>query len=291
MKNLIKLLVIGIISTIIFSCGKNKNIIKSESIVTAFFKNINSEDVESMNKIYPNISTFTSYYKSDSIIIKKSDFINDSIIVISVENYFTNGFGKKSTKNIDLYLEIDSLKSFSTIKDSKGLTDFKESDIANFATKTGCILKTDTTDVQRNIKLVNAEALAYDLTLDQLVDFMVYVKVIKWSWESGYGGSASGKGIVKNNTSFNIPNVKYKIEYKDRNGNVITSDDGYVSYDKLNAGESKSFTFYTSYVGNASRASISLDFDEENIREYILKNDYVGNEYEIYATNKLKDEG
>ncbi|MFZ2283746.1 MAG: hypothetical protein WAV86_07710 [Lutibacter sp.] len=291
MKNLIKLLVIGLISTIIFSCGKNKNIINSESIVTAFFKNINSEDVESMNKIYPNISTFTSYYKSDSIIIKKSDFINDSIIVVSVENYFTNGFGKKSTKNIDLYLEIDSLKSFSTIKDSKGLTDFKESDIANFATKTGCILKTDTTDVQRNLKLVNAEALAYDLTLDQLVDFMVYVKVIKWSWESGYGGSASGKGIVKNNTSFNIPNVKYKIEYKDRNGNVITSDDGYVSYDKLNAGESKSFTFYTSYVGNASRASISLDFDEENIREYILKNNYEGNEYEIYATNKLKDEG
>ena len=160
-----------------------------------------------------------------------------------------------------------------------------------FAVKTGCIKKNDTTDIQINGKYLDAYLLLYRYTLDRLIDFKANVFVVDWSWKSGYGGSASGKGIVKNNTTFDIPKVKYKVKYKDRKGNDITSGDGNITYDVLKAGESESFTFYTSYVGRrASKASISLEFDEDMIKKYVLQADYNGDEYEIHKTENGKSE-
>lgn len=44
----------------------------------------------------------------------------------------------------------------------------------------------------------------------------------------------------------------------------------------------KPFTFYTSYVGNASKASISVEFDDDLIFDYIVSKNYTGNEYAEY---------
>ncbi len=79
--------------------------------------------------------------------------------------------------------------------------------------------------------------------------------------------------------------MKYKVTYKGQWGNTITSDDGYVTYDVLEAGESKSFTFYTSYIGGASQASIELLFDEKMIFKYLTKKNWTGNECEEYFKN------
>lgn len=104
-----------------------------------------------------------------------------------------------------------------------------------------------------------------------------------WSWETSYyGNSANGQGICINKSTFTIPKPKYKIVYKDRNGNAITDDDGYITYDALSPGSSKAFTFYTSYVGNASKASISVEFDDDLIFDYIVSKNYTGNEYAEY---------
>jgi hypothetical protein len=79
-----------------------------------------------------------------------------------------------------------------------------------------------------------------------------------------------------------MPKLKYKVTYKDQFGNAITSDNGYVTYDVLDAGESKSFTFFTSYIGGASQASIELVFDDDMIFKYLSKKDWTGNECEEY---------
>lgn len=276
-----------ILSILLSSCGKDQKLVDSEQTVLSFFKSIKEGNEDSMKKYYPNISTFDSYFKSDSIKIKESSFVNDSLISVSTTNYFTNGFGKQTTNEIELYLLPDSLGVYSQIFDSKGLTDHTENELYHFAVNTGCIKKTDTTDVQKNTKYLDAYLLQYQYTLDKLLDFKTDVSVVDWSWKTGYGGSASGKGIVKNNTTFDIPKVKYEITYKDRNGNEITTDDGYVTYDVLRSGSSESFTFYTSYVGSrASKASISLEFDEDMIREYVLNANYYGDEYENYLSEK-----
>ncbi|MDQ2178406.1 hypothetical protein [Marinifilum sp. D714] len=291
MKTIKRILSICLITLTFISCGKNEKLIQSEETVNNFFSSVNKENAELMKKYYPGISTFDSYFKSDSILIRKSDFLNDSTINISVTNFFTNGFGKKNNNEIELFLTPDSLGNYLSILDSKGMTNHNENEIYQFARNTGCLLESDTTDIQMNRKFINAQLLAYQYTIENLLDFTKNVNVVDWSWESGYGNSASGKGIVRNNTTFNIPNVKYEIKYKDRYGNVITSDDGYVTHDMLRAGESKSFTFYSSYVGNASRASISLEFDEEMISEYVLDNEYSGNEYELYLAELEEDAG
>lgn len=70
--------------------------------------------------------------------------------------------------------------------------------------------------------------------------------------------------------------------YKDYSGNEITSDDGYISYNEFEQGESKSFTFYTSYVGGASKASIELKYDDKYIMNYLAEKDWSGNEYQEY---------
>lgn len=56
----------------------------------------------------------------------------------------------------------------------------------------------------------------------------------------------------------------------------------YITYDALSPGSSKAFTFYTSYVGNASKASISVEFDDDLIFDYIVSKNYTGNEYAEY---------
>ena len=108
-----------------------------------------------------------------------------------------------------------------------------------------------------------------------------------WVWPFSIGA-----GIVKNNSTFSVPNLKYKITYKTGAGEEVTNDDGYVDYDVIEAGESKSFTFYTSYVGNATKASIELTFDDDLIYKYLAKKKWTGKECDEYFKKnpeKLKD--
>jgi len=276
-----------ILSSLFYNCGQDQNLINSEDVALRFFKGIKGGNEDLMKKYYPNISIFESYYKSDSIKINDSRYLNDSLILVSVMNYFTNSYGKMTTKDIDIYFLPDSLGLYSKISDSKGLSNQLENELYSFGINTGIIKNTDTTDVQINRKYFNASLLSYKFTLEKLLDFKTNVNVIDWSWRIGYGSSASGKGIVKNNTTYDIPNVRYEIAYKDRLGNELTTDHGYISYDVLRAGASKSFSFYTSYVSNqASKASISLEFDEDMIKEYVLKAKYNGDEYDKFIAQK-----
>jgi hypothetical protein len=66
----------------------------------------------------------------------------------------------------------------------------------------------------------------------------------------------------------------------DQFGNTITSDDEYVTYDAPDAGESKSITFYTSYIGGALKVSTEMVFDDDMILKYLSKKDWTGNECE-----------
>jgi len=279
------------ICTIYFSCQSSKIKSEAEEKTKQFFVALKSGDEKLTESFYPGFENFDSYSKSDSARITGTD-IKDSLILVFVHNRFTNPYGKIFERNITMYLKRNS-KGELILFDSKGLTDFSEKDNYNFGIKTGCINKDiDTTD-QLVLKALKKTHL---VLMDKAVEFYIILKsevrVVTWNWESGYGGSASGKGIVKNNSELDIPDLRYKIIYKDNAGNEITSDKGSVAYDKIEAGGSRSFIFYTSYIGNASRATIDLTFDNEFILKYMAAKNWSGKECDQFFKNnpeKLKE--
>lgn len=273
-------------STLFFSCG-NKSKDLSEKTVRLMFNGISMDATDSILKAYPDFENVRTHYKSDSIIIIDISNGDDDKMVVKVKNHFTNGYGKKFNQDIILFLKPENKEASSyIIFDSKGLMSYDEDDVYKFAVKTGCVTKGDVTDQQIAEKLKAANDMLTVYALKLYSELISKITFTSWDWESGYGDSASGKGILKNNSDYNIPKPKYKITYKDRDGKEITTDGGYVTYDTLEAGSSKAFTFYTSYVGNASRASISIDFDTELLVKYVSNDDYTGSEYEEFINKK-----
>jgi hypothetical protein len=250
-----------------------------------FFSAITSEDTDRATRLYAGFGELPSYFKSDSISVREV-IVMDTLVISRVRNYFTNLAGKKSERDIDLYFARKKDKPL-VLVDSKGMSDFKENEDYTFAVSTGCIdPRSDTLDQRISERLKVANELLVAKTVDLWKELRLGCVVEKWSWESGYAGSASGKGIVVNNTTYQIPRVKYKITYKDRAGSPITTDDGYVTYDALEPMGSKSFTFYTSYVGSAYTASIELVFDDDLLIEYVQKKKWTGNECTEFLTSK-----
>jgi hypothetical protein len=266
------------------SCRPDKAKKEAESKTREFFLTLKNEDGKGLARLYPGFSKLEQYYKSDSGKIISTTEAN-GIITVTVDNRFTNNFGKLSQEINCLYFKADSIGR-AILYDSKGLSDFNDNDDFIFGSKTGCIDdRTDTTDQQIIKKLKRAKQLMLDRAVSVYLELKTNIRLISWSWESGFGGSASGRGIVRNGSTYSIPKLKYKVTYKDQFGSPITSDDGYVTFDALDAGESKSFIFYTSYVGGASRATIELLFDDDMIFKYLSKKDWTGNECEEYFRN------
>ncbi|MDF2382165.1 hypothetical protein JMG10_11845 [Nostoc ellipsosporum NOK] len=264
------------------SCQDKKE--KKEAVETArsFFNIIKQGDENQLSEYYPGFKEFDSYYKSDSATITSSVKKNGRW-VIAVRNRYINGLGKLNERDIILYISKDSSNKM-RIEDSKGLCDFFDKDEFKFGTATGCINKSvDSTDLQIFAGISKAKKLMDSMALDVYIELKNKIKVVSWSWRTGYYSDyASGHGIVRNNSDFSVPDLKYKVTYSNSKGEVITSDDGYVDYDVIEPGESKSFTFYTSYVGNATSASIELKFDESLIYKYLAKKKFTGRECELY---------
>jgi hypothetical protein len=291
MKKLPRYLLLAALSGLSLCCESSRLTKEAESKSIDFFNALRNEEEAKLKALYPGFENFESYFKSDSARINSISYKTNAIIV-SIHNRFTNAFGKTSEKDITLFFKKDTINRL-LIYDSKGLTSFEENDYYELGIKAGCInITTDTTDQSISKALEQAKLAILEKAFDTYLELKKNIKVVTWSWETGYSGSASGKAIVKNNSYFNIPKLKYSITYKDRAGNDITSDDGYVSYDNIPPQESRSFTFYTSYIGNAVRASIELTFEDDLIFSYLRSKQWTGRECDEYFKKhpeKLKE--
>lgn len=275
-----KILIALLIITLFTSCESKKIKKEAENQTKQFFGYLKQSDEERLKQLYNGFENFETFYKSDSASIKSSSF-EDGIAIVEVKNSFTNGMGKYTNKEILFFFRKDSIGKLKLI-DSKGLTDFSEKNEYKFGVKTGCITKADTTDQQILTSLKKSHELLLDKGVDVLVELMRDVRVTKWSWETLYSGSASGHGIVVNNSRFDIPSLKYTVTFKSSSGSVITTEKGLVSYDEILAGGSTSFSFYSSYTGGATIASIELNFDDDLILNYLAEKKWTGKEYEEF---------
>lgn len=284
-----RVMTIVLLITLLAACQNSKEKKEAIKVANHFFNLIKQGRENELYRHYPRFEDFESYYKSDSVNITSAVWKNGHWI-ISAHNHYRNGLGNVFECDINLYISSDSTGKM-LIRDSKGLCNFEEKDVYKFGVKTGCINNpADTTDLQIIASMAKAKKLMDQKALELYIELKSKIKVTSWSWRTGYYSDyASGHGIVKNNSEFSVPDLKYKITYSNSNGEEITTDDGYVDYGVIEPGTSKSFTFYTSYVGNATNASIELKFDEDLIYKYLVQKKWSGSECEQH-TEKLSAE-
>ena len=261
--------------------------------VNDLFDAIKLESESRMALAYPDITELPSYYKSDKVIINKIEALKDKKAKVSVTNEFTTGLGKLVTRDIVLYLQPDSLDVDEyVVYDSEGLCgwDSRENNTYRYALKTGCINeREDVTDQQRALKMVDAQEMmlvdAFEMYLELMVD--VTFKVIEYD-KPYYSSYVSGEAKCINNSKYDIPKLKYTISYYNYQDELITDDEGYVTYDMLKAGRTRSFSFSTRCPESVWRISILPEFDVELIEKFIADKDYTGNEYAEYISRKAE---
>src|SRR5580698_5811688 len=105
----------------------------AESKTRDFFLTLKSEDEKGLARLYPGFSKLEQYYKSDSGKIISTTEAN-GVIKVTVDNRFTNKFGKSAEEKICLFYKVDSLER-ANLYDSKGLSDFDDNDDFIFGSK------------------------------------------------------------------------------------------------------------------------------------------------------------
>lgn len=258
-----------------FSCGYKE---QAKVVVQDFFTAVKNEDSERMADLYPEVTNLRSTYKSDTIVIKEIRSIDEDKYQVSLTSKYTNGIGKTKTIDIEVYAEPKEEGSPSKgyiIYDTKGFASSGDDDVYKFAKRKGYVKDTSMTDQQVAGKLAEASAELVELARKFRVYLQENVTITHWEWEKmHYSSMAQGNGVVKNNTDYTIPSLKYIVTFYKSDGSEITQESGYVTYSELAPYRMESFSFMSSYVGDASRANISLTFDPEFLMSVVANGDF-----------------
>lgn len=249
---------------------------KVKETVESFFSAYRGEDVKTATDIYPDLQSLCGQFrKSTSIDLNTDDIIvvNDTNIIVKLTHHWVNPFGADNSTNMRLYLAKEG--SQYKIRDSKNFCSFENMPIYRFGCKTGAInLSRDTTDRQISAALILTSPMFQNAKERIKSDITNGLTISSLNWQRGYYGDyASGRAIVTNNTNYPIKRPQYTVTYSQgENGTVITSDNGTVCYDVLMPGQSKSFSWYTPYVGNATWANVMAECTDDEWIEEILNN-------------------
>jgi hypothetical protein len=174
-----------------------------------------------------------SYYKIEEWKLK-SKSIDNGKYKIDVEGTTVNGFGAKLERTPTFIVE-------------------KQNDIW---------VITDSYDFAVIDKMETAYGKS-DLEKHKMMeDMKEKVKIEDWTFSSSYGGSVKGNGTIVNNSVVAVSFVKFVIEYKDKSGNIVNTDETYaVGADDLLPGQRRKFEWYTSNCYDCNTASSRLNFD------------------------------
>lgn len=258
--------------------------------VNDFFNAYRSEDISSTLAVYPEMSSLRgNFRKSTSIDISKEDIIvvNDSNIIANITHHWVNPFGVDNSCKMKIFLKKQDDKYI--IFDTKNFCLYENLKVYDFAKNVGAVnLSKDTTDLLIAQGLDAAQIMFWQAKQKVSNAINNGLCVSSMNWHTGYYSDyASGNAIVTNNSIYPIKRPTYRVDYRaNKNASIITSDDGTVCYDILSPGQSKSFSWYTSYVGNAHWANVSVMCNDDDWVEDIVANlPYSGTEYTKFQNN------
>lgn len=256
----------------------------SEQCIKDFYAALKKDDSTAIKQVYENFDQLGGFYKSSKIEFKNFESLDDGIYDVEVLNHFTNIKGKKFSQTIHFLLKADKKNTDKMlIVDSKGLTGFAEEKAYQFAVNTGFIDKKADLSDQEIAKSIKKSEKLLEIYFKELNESLRKEVVIEnWGWQYGYVKTyADGHGRVVNRSKHDFSTIKFTLTFVDAAGNVTKTDEGYLVYATLKAGESSDFTTLTSDIGEATKAYIQLHFDTYELLEMIYAKKYKGNEAKL----------
>lgn len=233
---------------------------------------------------YPLYDSLHIEAKSDAVDIEESDITvkNDTIAVRCYNNY-TDATGTFKQDSITLFIAKDKESSW-YIYDSKGLVTMDE-DQEWFGRATGALGMKQLNDVALAQRLSKLSDLISTKYWDTWAELRTKVKIVNWSWETSYDGTAHGDARIVNTLPYSISGIKYLVTYYDRSGNFMAEDDGRVSK-TLNPSEKYNFTFWSSNAKYPTTANLRLDFSDKTVLELMKEKTYTGKEFAEFIKKK-----
>ena len=257
--------------TLIISCDQAK-IKKAEETLKTFETAYKSEDLATAVECFPEFCALEgSFRKIDELAIQTAEVKENDQVVITAKSNWKNPMGQLFSYDVTFYLNPIKKegKDKYIISTTKNFTDFSNSYVFMYA------LKKKPTMISANdqdkSKFVKENQEDYVNAVNHLRKYIKrHLKISNFTWSSGYYSDyASGSAVVKNETGYTLPSVKYQVSYYDRKDNLITQDVGTVTYNNFTPGQMISFPFFTSAIGNAHQASVSCYVDDETFLQQL----------------------
>ena len=260
-----------LIAFLFVSCKDTKEV---RNVAKEFFYALNVGDNEKMADLYPQVGNLGTIYESNGTIIESVKWLQEGKYKVVLTNRCPNNIGQIEDITTTLFIQTlnrDNPKDGYYIYDSEGLLVLYSDPSYEFAKRKGYFSGIEHTD-QNVAPILNKARLELSEETLRLTDYLRENIVIDWNWSVNYG-FATGSGVITNNTKFTIPNLKYVVTFYKRDGTEITKDAGSIFSD-LNPADVGSFSFTTDHIGNASRATVTLNFDQDFLIETAAKYDF-----------------
>ncbi len=273
-----------LVTIVLSSCSADK----SEAIQLAedFFSSLSDTTNGNPSDFYPQYVNLDVEGKSDVVDIDESDVsVSNDTFIVRCYNSYTDVSGTFRQDSVILFVAKNK-KGKMSIYDSRGLVE-ADRDTQYFGKATGAFSNAPLRDVELAKRIAAVHAMMYDEYWSTKSELAEKVKLLNWSWETGYSGEAHGEGRVVNNLSYSIEGIKYHINYYDRSGKFMAQDDGSINK-KLYSGEICSFTFWSSNAKYPATANLQIDFPDKVVVEILKNKAYMGDEYQKFIKkNKI----
>lgn len=266
--------IVFILTVIVLSSCSHKN--EAIELSRDFFASLSDTTYGKPSDFYPAYESLNVRAKSDAVDIDESDITekNDTITVRCYNNY-TDATGTFKQDSVTLFLAKDKESAW-YIYDSKGLIVLDE-DQEWFGRATGALGKKNPNDVELSQRLTKLSEWMSAEYWEIWGELRTRVKIVNWSWETSYDGTAHGDARIVNTLPYSISGIKYHVTYFDRNGNYMAEDDGRVSK-TLYPNEKYDFTFWSSNAKYPTTANLKLDFSDKTVFELMKEKSYTGKE-------------
>lgn len=208
--------------SILNTCGESCKIKNAKEVVTRFANELEIENYDKVNELYPNFSGIGEFWIPRDFEITNSHYDGDGITTIfaTIQNSRRKIKFKVKQKNSDV-----------TIIDSKGLSSFYSSNIFTYCKNKG-YFSSDVIESDIEISRICKERKPQFTNLvnscaKHVLNNVNLVKDQSNLTIQSIGSYISGRMLVKNNTGFSLNNfdTRFNLMFYDRNGNLLDRAD------------------------------------------------------------------